>query len=160
MRLPMVVYHTDLTNDGFAVDGECQLEGILSWSKLAIGPFGLNLYVLEQICGDFSLQHGRCNFYDHEDLQCLFWNTFSRSVGGLTDEETCSIKMAMVVGFLQRWGHAWKLATYPDPEPASTVDEISQFHLSVLRSYLADPITRFEGIKELLEGDMMLTGKN
>lgn len=151
MLLPMVVYHTDLSKESFAVDSECQLVGIMSWSKLAIGPFGLNLYILEQIYGDFSLKYGQANFYDHEDLQCLFWDTFSRSVGGLSDDDFRCIKMAMIMGFLQRWGLAWKVATYPDPAPASTVDEMSQFSLSILRSYLIDPATRFEGIKELLE---------
>lgn len=71
-------------------------------------------------------------------------------MGGLTPRETRSIKVAMIVGFLQRWGLAWKLATYPGPEPASTVDEISHFNLAVMRSYLIDPTTRFEGEKELL----------
>ncbi|GFP52346.1 hypothetical protein TASIC1_0001049800 [Trichoderma asperellum] len=158
MRLPMVVYHTDLSKESFAVDNECQLVGIMSWSKLAIGPFGLNLYILQQIYGDFSLTYGRANFYDHEELQCLFWDTFSRSVGDLTDDEFRSIKMAMIMGFLQRWGLAWKVATYPGPEPASTVDEMAQFSMSILKSYLIDEKTRFEGIKELLEGDMVPTG--
>ncbi|KAM0446755.1 hypothetical protein ACHAO4_009255 [Trichoderma viride] len=150
MRLPMVVYHTNLSKENFTVDRECQLVGILSWSRLAIGPFGLNLHILEEIYGDFSLQYGRSNFFDHKDLQCLFWDVLSRAVGGLTPRETRSIKVAMIVGFLQRWGPAWKLATYPGPEPASTVDEISRFNMAVMRSYLIDPTTRFEGVKELL----------
>lgn len=150
MRLPMVVYHTNLSKEQFTVDRECQLVGILSWSRLAIGPFGLNLHILEEIYGDFSLQYGRSNFFDHKDLQCLFWDVLSRAVGGLTPRETRSIKVAMIVGFLQRWGLAWKLATYPGPEPASTVDEISRFNLAVMKSYLIDPTTRFEGVKELL----------
>ncbi|EHK41077.1 hypothetical protein TRIATDRAFT_204756 [Trichoderma atroviride IMI 206040] len=150
MRLPMVVYHTNLSKESFTVDHECQLVGILSWSRLAIGPFGLNLHVLEEISGDFSLQYGRSDFFDHKDLQCLFWDSLSRAVGGLTPKKTRSIKVAMIVGFLQRWGLAWKLATYPGPEAASTVDEISQFNLAVMKSYLIDPTTRFEGVKELL----------
>jgi hypothetical protein len=150
MRLPMVVYHTNLAKEDFTVDRECQLVGILSWSRLAIGPFGLNLHSLEEIYGDFSLQYGRSNFFDHKDLQCLFWDSLSRSVGGLTPRETRSIKVAMIVGFLQRWGLAWKLATYPGPEPASTVDEISRFNLAVMKSYLIDPTTRFDGVRELL----------
>ncbi|KAL7927879.1 hypothetical protein ACQKWADRAFT_325220 [Trichoderma austrokoningii] len=151
MRLPMVVYHTELSGDGFAVDQECHLVGILNWSKLATGPFGLNLHMLEYIYGDFSLRYGRSDFFDHEDLHCLFWDTLSRSVvGGLTEEETSVVKMAMIVGFLLHWGLAWKAASDPSPEPGSVVDQISKFNLSVLKWYLVDT-TRFEGIKELLE---------
>jgi hypothetical protein len=146
----MAVYHTNLSKESFTVDREGQLVGILSWSKLAIGPFGLNLYILEQIYGDFSLQHGRSNFFDHKNLQCLFWDALSRLVGGLTNDQTRSIKVAMIVGFLQRWGLAWKFATFPGPEPVSIVDEISQYNLSVMKSCLIDPMTRFEGVKELL----------
>ncbi|PON27368.1 hypothetical protein TGAM01_v203749 [Trichoderma gamsii] len=68
MRLPMVVYHTNLAKEDFTVDREYQLVGILSWSRLAIGPFGLNLHSLEEIYGHFSLQYGRSNFSDHKDL--------------------------------------------------------------------------------------------
>jgi hypothetical protein len=108
MRLPMGLLYTNFTDENYTVNKESRLVSVIGWSKAEVGPFRLNLDIIDHISGDFHIEHGRNHFHDNDDLQDLLWETSKTEAGSLTDDEVCCI-IARIMSFLCRWDLVWQL---------------------------------------------------
>ncbi|GAB7354900.1 hypothetical protein MBLNU459_g5534t1 [Dothideomycetes sp. NU459] len=125
MSLPMILLHKDFNVCNIMVDEKtCHLTGVIDWAEAEVGPFGLNLYSIQQLMED------------------AFWQTLQEEVDGLSEENIRTIKATMVVRLLLSRGFTSRLANKPEPIPISD-DEAGSYNMLHLHGLLIDSSTRF-----------------
>lgn len=143
LSLPMVLLHKDFGSCNILVDeNSFHLIGVVDWAEAEIGPFGMNLHSLATFSTELHLKNGVTKYEDHESLQDLFWDTFRRDVGGLSDDTVETIKAARVLGQLLSRGFTSRLADMPEPVPLND-DESGRYNLLILDGMLINQATRF-----------------
>ncbi|KAI1418935.1 hypothetical protein F5Y12DRAFT_789479 [Xylaria sp. FL1777] len=146
LSLPMVFLHRDLGTCNLIVDkGTCRLVGVIDWAEAEVCPFGLNLHSLQFLSGKLHLRNGWSLFNNHDNLQKVFWETFQREVGTLSDHQLRSIKLARALGLLLSSGFTSRLANEPEPVPIGA-DERGRYNMLSLDAFLINPQTKFDGI--------------
>lgn len=147
LALPMVLLHRDLGSCNIIVDeATCHLVGVIDWAEAEVCPFGLNLHSLQSLTGKLHLRNGWTRYEDYDILQDIFWETFKREVGGLSDDQFRSIKLARVLGLLLSSGFTSRLANEPKPVPIGD-DEHGRYNMLSLDGFLLDPLTKFDGFE-------------
>ncbi|KAI0402782.1 hypothetical protein F4802DRAFT_599741 [Xylaria palmicola] len=147
LSLPMVLLHKDFGDCNIIVEESCHLVGVIDWAEAEIGPFGTNLYSLQDLMSKVHLKNGWIKYEDYDDLVRSFWETFSTEVGGLSDDTTKAIKAARVLGLLRSWGFTSRLANMPKPVPIKD-DGGGRYNMMILDGLLLNPATRLEGLNE------------
>ena len=95
---PTVLNHVELAENNVHADPKTgHITGVLDWLDAAPGPFGLALWGVDVVLG-VSSGSGWHWHKDHVTLRQQFWDAFTTAVGGLTDEQVATIKLARVVG--------------------------------------------------------------
>lgn len=142
MSLPTVLIHQDFGVCNVMVDEKSNhLVGIIDWAEAEIGPFGLNLYSLQQTMGHLHLKDGWTRYDDYEALDKTFWDTLKEEAG-FSEKEIPVIKLAMGVGLLLSHGFTSRLASMPPPEPIRDDAKGAYRYLS-LDAYLINSTTKF-----------------
>lgn len=91
----------------FLVDPSAgHLTGVIDWAEAQISPFGISLWGLENVLGYMNSQ-GWHYHTDHRSLRDLFWQIFEENVGGLSDEDRQSIRVARMADLFFRYGFSW-----------------------------------------------------
>ncbi|KAL7810802.1 hypothetical protein V8C44DRAFT_365449 [Trichoderma aethiopicum] len=148
LSLPMVLLHRDFGTCNIIVDEtSCRLVGVVDWTEAEVCPFGLNLHSLQALTGKLHLRDGWIYYEDYADLQDVFWGTFKREVGGLTQNTMQAIKLARTTGLLLSSGFTCRLANEPNPVPIVD-DERGRYNMLSLDGFLINPATRFEDMEE------------
>lgn len=139
----MVLLHQDFRATNIIVNSTSNhLIGVIDWAEAEIGPFGLNLYYLQEFMSKFHIKDGWIRYANYDTTEILFWDTLCTEVGGLDDEAIRVIKAAMVVGLLLSHGFTCRLANMPEPEPIRD-DESGAYNILRLDGLLTVPATRF-----------------
>ncbi|POR39638.1 Uncharacterized protein TPAR_00173 [Tolypocladium paradoxum] len=146
LSLPMVLLHRDFATCNIIVEEtSCHLVGVIDWAEAGICPFGLNLHSLQALTGKLHLKDGWMRYEDYAVLQHVFWDTFKREVGGLTEDSIWAIRLARITGLLLSSGFTSRLANKPSPVPISN-DERGRYNMLSLDGFLINPATRFEDL--------------
>ncbi len=101
---PLVLTHDDLCEMNILVDPDSgHITGIIDQAKAKILPFGISLWGFQNIIGYMDSQgwHYYSNYYA---LKSLFWQTFETVVGGVSEIERHTIRIARIAGFFLRYG--------------------------------------------------------
>lgn len=144
LSLPMVLFHRDLGSCNIIVDeATCHLVGVIDWAEAEVGPFGLNLHSLQSLTGKLHLRNGWTRFGNYDTLQQIFWERLNQEVGGLSDDQFRSIKLARILGLLLSSGFTSRLANEPEPVPIGN-DEHGRYNMLSLDGFLINPQTKFD----------------
>lgn len=147
LSLPMVLLHRDFGSCNIMVDeATCHLVGVIDWAEAEVCPFGLNLHSLQSLTGKLHLRNGWTRFGDYDTLQDVFWETFKREVGGLSDDQLRTIKLARALGLLLSRGFTSRLANEPEPVPIGD-DEQGRYNMMSLDGFLINPQIKFDGFE-------------
>lgn len=147
LSLPMVVLHRDFGACNIIVDeATCHLAGVVDWAEAEVCPFGLNLHSLQFLTGKLHLRNGWTRFEDYNNLQDVFWGGFKEEVGGLSDDQLRTIKLARALGLLLSRGFTSRLANEPEPVPIGD-DENGRYSMLSLDGFLINPRTKFDGLE-------------
>lgn len=147
LSLPMVLLHRDFGSCNIIVDGvTCHLVGVIDWAEAEVCPFGLNLHSLQSLTGKLHLRNGWTRFEDYDTLQDIFWKSFRQEVGGLSDDQLRTIKLARALGLLLSCGFTSRLANEPEPAPIGD-DEHGRYNMVSLDGFLVNPQTKFDGLE-------------
>lgn len=76
------------------------LVGVIDWAKAQVCPLGLNLHSLQSLTGKLHLRDGWTLLEDYGTLQDVFWGRLTQEVGGLSDDQLRTIKLARALGVL------------------------------------------------------------
>lgn len=145
MALPMVLIHKDFGACNLLVDPQtCRLTGIVDWAEATICPFGMNLYSLQAFTGSMHLRNGWSRFPDYNEIEGIFWSTFSSEVGKLPLQTMLTIKRAQMLGLLLSRGFTSRLANEKEPAPLKD-DEHGRYQMMYLDGHLIKPHTTFDG---------------
>lgn len=148
LPLPMVLLHQDFGTCNIIVEeSSCRLAGVVDWAEAEVCPFGLNLRSLQALTGKLHLRDGWIYYEDYAGLQDVFWDTFKREVGGLTQDTMQATKLARTTGLLLSSGFTGRLANEPNPVPIVD-DERGRYNMLSLDGFLINPATRFEDMEE------------
>ncbi|KAJ2891192.1 hypothetical protein MKZ38_000768 [Zalerion maritima] len=149
LSLPMVLLHRNFGTCNIMVDkATCHLVGIVDWAEAKICPFGLNLHSLQSLTGKLHLRNGWTRFEDYDTLQDVFWERFKQEIGGLSNYQLRTIKLARALGLLLSRGFTSRLANESEPAPIGD-DEQGRYNMMSLNGFLIDPKTKFDGLDEL-----------
>lgn len=141
--LPMVLLHKDFGSSNIMVDEKtCNIVGVVDWAEAKIEPFGMNLHSHQRLISQIHLKKGWIRFDDYVDLEEIFWSTFSKEAGELSDETVRVIKAARIVGLLRSRGFTSRLASAPKPVPVQD-DGKGAYNMRDLDGLLINPATRF-----------------
>lgn len=144
LSLPMVLLHKDFGTCNILVDETtCHLVGVIDWAEAEVCPFGLNLHSLRFLSGKHHLRNGWTRYEDYDALQDTFWNRFSEEIGGLSDHQLRTIKLARVIGLLLSAGFTSRLANEKKPVPIGD-DQYGRYHMMSLDAFLVNPDTKFD----------------
>ncbi|KAL2023185.1 hypothetical protein VTK56DRAFT_3308 [Thermocarpiscus australiensis] len=147
MSLPMVLLHRDFGSCSIIVDETtCHLVGVVDWAEAEICPFGMNLHSLQSLTGKLHPRNGWTRFEDYDALQDVFWERFKQEVGGLSDDQLRTIKLARALGLLLSSGFTSRLANEPQPVPIGD-DEHGRYNMMSLDGFLINPQTKFDGLE-------------
>ncbi len=147
LSLPMVLLHRDLSSYNIMVDeATSHLVGVVDWAEAEVCPFGLNLHSLQSLTGKLHQHNGWTRFEDYDTLHKVFWESFKREVGGLSDDQLRSIKLARSLGLLLSSGFTCRLANEPEPVPIGD-DEYGRYNMLSLDGFLINPQTMFDGVE-------------
>lgn len=115
LTLPMVLLHRELgTRDLIVDEATCHLVGVIGWAEAEVLPFGVNLYSLQLLSGEVHPSHEPWKRYeDYDALQDTFRETFTEEVGGLSDHQVRTIKLARALGLLLEKGFTDRLTNEP-----------------------------------------------
>ncbi|KAK3937837.1 hypothetical protein QBC46DRAFT_266659, partial [Diplogelasinospora grovesii] len=139
--------HGDFGSCNIMVDeGTCHLVGVIDWAEAEVCPFGLSLHSLQSLTGKLRLRDGWTRFEDYDTLQNVFWERFKQEVGGLSDDQLRTIKLARALGVLLSRGFTSRLANEPEPAPIGG-DERGRYNMMSLDGFLVNPQTKFDGLK-------------
>lgn len=108
--------------------------------------FGLNLHSLQSLTGKLHLRSGWMRFEDYDTLQDVFRGRFKHEVGGLSDDQLRTIKLARALGLLLSRGFTSRLANEPKPAPISD-DERGRYNMMSLDGFLINTQTKFDGLE-------------
>lgn len=148
LSLPMALLHRDLGSCNIVVDeATCRLIGVIDWAEAEMCPFGRNLHSLQSLTGNLHLRNGWTRFGDYKTLQDVFWESFKREVGGLSDDQFRSIKLARALGLLLSCGFTSRLANEPEPVPIQGDDEYGRYNMMSLDGFLINPQKKFDGFE-------------
>ncbi|KAK3339417.1 hypothetical protein B0H65DRAFT_511635 [Neurospora tetraspora] len=144
LSLPMVLLHRDFGACNIIVDeATCHLVGVIDWAEAEVCPFGLNLHSLGFLTGKLHLRNGWTRYEDYHVLQDTFWERFKEEVGGLSDDQLRTIKLAGALGLLLSSGFTSRLANKPKPVPIGD-DEHGRYNMMSLDGFLINPLTKFD----------------
>jgi hypothetical protein len=147
LSLPMVLLHRDFGSSNIMVDEvTCHLTGVIDWADAEVCPFGLTLDSLQSLTGHLHLRDGWTRFEDYDNLQEVFWSMFKQEVGGLSDDQLRTIKLARVLGVLLSSGFTSRFANQPEPAPIGD-DENGRYNMLSLDGFLINPQTKFDGLE-------------
>lgn len=156
LSLPMVLLHKDFSVCNIIVNEKsCNLVGVVDWAEAEIAPFGLNLHSHQRLISKVHLKNGWVRYDDYVVLEEIFWNTFSKEAGGLSNETISIIKSARIVGLLLSRGFTSRLANMPEPVPIRD-DETGAYNMRDLDGLLINPATRFTDLSKLNHGKKRL----
>ncbi len=85
----------------------CLVAGIVDWADAKIAPFGVSLASMEVVLGIQT----RTNWHfhpKHHSLRELFWETFYRVTGYISEDDRRSIEIARLFGFFREYGREEK----------------------------------------------------
>ncbi|KAJ5291517.1 hypothetical protein N7478_000768 [Penicillium angulare] len=141
--LPMVLLHKDFGVCNIIVNEmSCNLVGVVDWAEAEIAPFGLNLYSHQRLISKVHLKSGWIRFDDYVALEDIFWSTFTKEAGGLSNDTIRAIKAARIAGLLLSRGFTSRLANMPEPVPIQD-DESGAYNMRDLDGLLINPATKF-----------------
>ncbi|KAK3402311.1 hypothetical protein B0T20DRAFT_346108 [Sordaria brevicollis] len=142
--LPMVLLHRDFGTCNILVDeATCHLVGVIDWAEAEVCPFGLNLHSLRFLSGKLHLREGWTRYNDYDALQEVFWDTLKREIGGLSEHQLRTIKLARALGLLLSAGFTSRLANEQKPVPIGD-DERGRYNMMSLDGFLINPETMFD----------------
>lgn len=101
---------------------------MIDWAKAKTLPIGMSLRGFFNMLG-FMDSEG-WHYYDHSSrLESLFWDTFHRNVGPISDEDKCAIQTATRVRLLLRYGFVWEdgVSERPATEQDSSIRYLGAF---------------------------------
>ena len=139
--LPMVLIHKDFGVNNIMVDADNHLVGVIDWAEAEIGPFGTNFHSLQQFMSKYRLRVGWIRYANYETLDRIFWDSLSKSAGGLDPETIKTIKAARIIGLLRSHGFTSRLKNKPEPEPIRD-DESGAYEMLGLDGLLIAPATK------------------
>lgn len=143
--LPLVLSHVDLGMYNMIVDpSTCHLRGVIDWAESQIQPFGINLYHLESITGDFNFNLGWTRFDDLDTVQEVFWSTFRAEAKGYHKGFDSAIMFSRTIGILLYEGYSDRVGTGKMPTPIGD-DEAGRRKLLSLDDFLINPSTKIDG---------------
>lgn len=143
---------------------DCHLVGVIDWAEASIGPFGLNMHILQSFTTKYLLKKGVIRYNDYEELEATFWRVLREEVAiaaaATADEEGQSrvawriindevemvIKLARLVGLLMSDGFTQRLANMPEPVPINGYDERGAYNLLKLDGFLINQSTRLADV--------------
>ncbi|KAF2184560.1 hypothetical protein K469DRAFT_633284 [Zopfia rhizophila CBS 207.26] len=141
--LPMVLLHRDFGTSNILVDESCHLTGVIDWAEAEICPFGQNLHSLEAFTGTVHLRNGWRRYEDYNNLQALFWNTFSDEIGReLSSETKKAIETSRIMALLLSRGFTKRFANLPPPTPICDND-VGRYNMLYLDGLLINTATKF-----------------
>lgn len=144
LSLPMVLLHRDLGSCNILVDkATCHLVSVIDWAEAEVCPFGLNLHSLQSLTGKLHLRSGWIRFENYDTLQDIFWKSFKQEVGGLSNNQLRSIKLARALGLLLSSGFTSRFANEPEPVPIGD-DETGRYNMMSLDGFFINPQTKFD----------------
>lgn len=139
--LPMVLIHKDFGVNNIMVDTDNHLVGVIDWAEAEIGPFGTNFHSLQQFMSKYRLRVGWIRYANYETMDRIFWDSLSKSAGGLEPETIKTIKAARIIGLLRSHGFTSRLKNRPEPEPIRD-DESGASKMLGLDGTLIAPATK------------------
>jgi hypothetical protein len=149
----MVLLHKDFGVCNIMVDeSSCNLVGVIDWAEAETAPFGLNLHSHQRLISKIHLKNGWSRYDDYNYLEEVFWNAFSREIGGLDNETSRTIRSARILGTLLSCGFTSRLANMPKPIPIGN-DESGAYKMRDLDGLLVNPATRYTDLA-LFESDI------
>ncbi|KAI0089319.1 hypothetical protein BDY19DRAFT_890074 [Irpex rosettiformis] len=105
---PLVPHHTDLLENNIHVSTQTgRLEGICDWRDATIGPFGVSLGGLETMLGIRRWKEGWVYHANQQELRDLFWASFYRAMGNVSEKQKELIEVARLVGLFLDNGFKW-----------------------------------------------------
>jgi hypothetical protein len=105
---PLALTHTDLCEMNIIVNREAGgINGIVDWAEAKILPFGMSLWGYRNMLGIMN-SSGWHYHKNSSRLEDLFWDTFHRQVGKISDDEKKAIKIAERTGIVLRYGFTWE----------------------------------------------------
>ncbi|KAK1774083.1 hypothetical protein QBC45DRAFT_338488 [Copromyces sp. CBS 386.78] len=144
LSLPMVLLYEDFGASNILVDeATCHLVGVIDWAEAEVCPFGLNLHSIRFLSGKIHLRNGWMRYEDYDALQEAFWDTLKREVGGLSDHQLRTIKLARALGLLRSDGFTPRFANEQEPVPIND-DEHGRYNMMSLDRFLINPETKFD----------------
>ncbi|PPJ52944.1 hypothetical protein CBER1_11655 [Cercospora berteroae] len=145
MALPIVLAHKDFGDFNMLVDPDtCHLLGVIDWAEAKLEPFGVNLYAVEKLMTKFHLRNGASRYPNYDTLYDTFWQTLKAEINAdLSDATVCTIRSAILLGFLLEHGFTSRLANMPEPVPISNDNTEGAYKMLELESFLIQAETRF-----------------
>lgn len=112
---PLVLTHADLCEMNIIVNPEAgDITGIVDWAEAKILPFGMSLWGFQNMLGIMDSE----GWHYHENfsrLEGLFWDTFYRNVGVVSNDDKRAMKTAERAGLVLRYGFAWEDGVFERP---------------------------------------------
>lgn len=105
---PLVLNHGDLCEMNIIVNPTMGgITGIIDWAEAKILPFGMSLWGVQNMLG-YMNSTGWHYYENSARLEDLFWNTFQKNVGNISDDDKRAMKTAERVGLVLRYGFTWE----------------------------------------------------
>lgn len=111
-----MVLHRNFGNYNIMVDKATHhLAGVVGCEEAEVCPFGLSLFPLQSLTGKLHPRNGWTRFEDYDILPHIFWKRSKREIGGLSDCQLRTIKLARMLGLLLSRGFTNRLANQRKP---------------------------------------------
>ncbi|RHZ48874.1 amphiphysin [Aspergillus thermomutatus] len=114
-RYPLALTHTDLCEMNIIVNAKAGgINGIVDWGEAKVLPFGMSLWGIRSMLGTMNSS----GWHYHENssrLEGLFWDTFHRHVGKISDDDKHAMKIAERAGLVLRYGFTWEDGIFERP---------------------------------------------
>ncbi|KAJ5783166.1 hypothetical protein N7457_004940 [Penicillium paradoxum] len=105
---PLTLTHTDLCEMNIVVNPQAGgINGVIDWAEAKVLPFGMSLWGFRNMLGIMN-SSGWHYFENSSSLEDLFWDTFYRHVGNISNDEKSAIKIAERTGLVLRYGFTWE----------------------------------------------------
>ncbi|KAF2213381.1 hypothetical protein CERZMDRAFT_111095 [Cercospora zeae-maydis SCOH1-5] len=131
LPLPIVLTHMDFGDFNMLVDPDT--------CHLLVNP-----YAVEKLMTKFHLRNGASQYPNYDTLYDTFWQTLEAEINAdLSDATVCTIRSAMLLGFLLEHRFTSRLANMPEPVPISDDNAEGAYKMLELESFLIQAETRF-----------------